>query len=127
MQLKNHGKFSQETEVAIVITDMDMGNDNIDQYIAMAGEGYNLAFIYNNGDSQGSDCSGGLSCMAGDIGHIIAAAYEASLAPELPLLEQLSEPEFQLLRPKVHDRHIMVSIKTSKSCHLRTCSRLQGT
>ena len=107
--MRNHGKFTQETEVAFVISDMDIGNDNIDQYIAMAGEGYNLAFIYNNGDTQGSDCSGGLSCMVGDIGNIIVAGYEASLAPEMDLMESLSEPEFQLLRPKIHDRHILVS------------------
>ena len=108
--------LTHENEVAIMITDTTENiNAEVSRFVSMAKEGYNLAFIYNNGDTQGSDCTGGLSCMVGDIGNIIVAGYEASLASEMDLMQSLSEPEFQLLRPKVHDRHILVSFN-SKVC-----------
>ena len=98
--------FSHENEVAIMITDSTGDNsEEVAKYVAMASEGYNLAFISNTGSTE---CPQGLGCALEQLGDILLAGYDQVLREEMPLFERFSLEEYQLLRPTIQSRHQMV-------------------
>ena len=110
LQLSNHGMFTPENEIAYVITDTSRDDsDDVEQFIDMAEEGFNLAFIYNMSSVTDTDCPGGLSCLVDDLGNTLRAGYDKTLKTELPLFEEFSLEEFELMRPSINNRHIQVA------------------
>ena len=101
--------FSSDAEVAFIITDTDKDNHDVDMYIDMAEEGFNLAFIYNTSSTNDEECDQGLRCSARDLGNILVAGYDKALMNEMPLFEEFSLEEFELMRPSIMSRHIDVA------------------
>ena len=83
--------FSMDNEFAYIITDTSNADANIQPYFDIAEEGYNLAFIYNNSNSDPeASCDQGLRCIASDIGNILVGGYDVTLKTEMSLFEEVS-------------------------------------
>ena len=98
--------FKMTNQFSYIVTDTNSRDFDMMPYFAMAKEGFNLAFIYNMSNSQpGANCPSGVQCIAEEIGNILGSGFEMTLRLEIPLFQQYSLEEFNLMRDRPSERH----------------------
>ncbi|XP_050438335.1 ionotropic receptor 93a isoform X2 [Adelges cooleyi] len=120
--------LSAENSWLIIIPDMDSATGNMSSFSNLLSEGENVSFIYN-ATKTGSKCTGGLLCLVDELMSVFIMAYSASIQQETELSQQVSEEEWDEIRPSKSDRrHSMVSFikfRLNESGVCETCPAWQ--
>ncbi|XP_065204300.1 ionotropic receptor 93a-like [Planococcus citri] len=87
----------------IIIPDMNMGPFNLDTFSGLISEGENFSFIVNKSTS-GKNCIYGMLCHIQELLKILMLGLEANIFEELGLSKEISEEEWESIKPTKKDR-----------------------
>ncbi|XP_065210970.1 ionotropic receptor 93a-like isoform X2 [Planococcus citri] len=87
----------------IIIPDMNTGPFNLDTFSGLISEGENFSFIVNKSIS-GKTCIYGMLCHIQELLKILMLGLEANIFEELGLSKEISEEEWESIKPTKRDR-----------------------
>uniref|UniRef100_T1HWR6 Uncharacterized protein n=1 Tax=Rhodnius prolixus TaxID=13249 RepID=T1HWR6_RHOPR len=96
-------------------------HNNINKFIHIVGDGENVAFIYNSTDDTGL-CLNNLLCHAEELVGNLAVALDYSIEEEIRLSEQVSDEEWEVIKPtKQERREAILNFMKNKQDDIGTC------
>ncbi|KAK7588081.1 hypothetical protein V9T40_005326 [Parthenolecanium corni] len=110
---KTFGLTMPENQWLIVIPDTNMINTNIEIFAGLISEGENFCFLINKSVTDTS-CTFGLLCHLRELLNVLLSGLERNIFEELKLSENVSEEEWETIKPLKSDRResIIVYMRT---------------
>lgn len=86
------------------VADTDTRLTGMDQHINLLKEGDNIAFVYNWTSNEGLTCTTSVLCHGEELLEAFCTALDAAVQEETTMAGQLSEEEWETVRPAKADR-----------------------
>ncbi|XP_039283032.1 LOW QUALITY PROTEIN: ionotropic receptor 93a [Nilaparvata lugens] len=110
---KSEKLLDPTTQWLFVLSDVG-DSENVTEFAYLLDEGQNIAFVYNNTSEKLACGDSRISCHVEEIMLSIGLALQKSVLAELELSEQVSEEEWDAIKPSKSDRRatLLSSIKS---------------
>jgi len=113
---KDRGLVHPRAQWLFVIPDTDSSSDSVASLAPLLDEGQNVAFA-SNATQRSTTCSIGVLCHCDEILSSFLTALDESVREEQELSIQVSEEEWEAIRPTKEERmkHILKHIHVSRT------------